>query len=254
MKLIKLIASLLFLAVIFCIFAFKNIFESYLERQAGHLLNVPLQIGSINVSNYMQDLTLHGVKIKNPPAFTKFTDAMNVDSMTIKVDARTIFSNTFKIKSIEIINPVLSVEQNADGINWFDIVKSDDDNGEKQGAAGKKKAKRQVVVESLVIKNKTINADVMGEEHHLVVPLISLQQVNLSELDQDRVLEVVRNQIVYQVIEEKLKERLQRTITKKLKSFEEKTLMPAFEKLKKKIDKSVSALDQGASEKEVNSN
>jgi hypothetical protein len=255
MKLIKLIASLLFLAVIFCIFAFKNIFESYLERQAGHFLNTTLQIGNIKVSNYMQDLTLYGVTINNPPAFAKFPEAMNVDSIALKVDARTIFSDTLKIKSIEIINPILSVEQNPTGVNWLDIVKQVDDKDKEPRGNDKKKAKkRQIIVEDLVIKNKTINADVMGKEHHLVVPLIHLKQVNLSELDQEQIFDIVHSEIVYQVIEEKIKEKLQRTITKKLKKFEEKTLAPALEKLKKQIDKGVNALDQAVSEKEATSN
>jgi hypothetical protein len=151
------------------------------ERIASNALGVPVKIGSLQLSLADKSITLHTLKIGNPPGY-KQPYIITADS--ILVGLNTVSQKFIDFKMIDVKGVELFFEMSPQGANLNDLKKL---------ATGKKQAQTpttanansegvRVTIQQVVIDPSTINASIAMLNK--TIPPITMLAVHVSGIGQ----------------------------------------------------------------------
>ncbi len=153
------------LLVIFAVATFfiygslDSITEKAIEKYGSEITQTAVSLNRVKISPASGEGLLKGLQIGNPKGFSS-NYAVNIGTIRISVDVKSITKNSIVIKEIFIDKPSVIYELTAKGNNFSAIVKNiqkygDTSDEKTTQAAGKKEGKEgpRLIIEKLRINN-----------------------------------------------------------------------------------------------------
>ncbi|MGD9611374.1 MAG: hypothetical protein AB7V22_00555 [Kiritimatiellia bacterium] len=153
-------------------------------------LGVPVTLQAVDVSLLRGKITLQGLHVGNPEGYR--TDSLlDLDSISVKLDRSTLFSDLIVVRSIAISGLVVTYEKGLLNSNLGALIDQLAAGAERKTPAEQaeaEKSARKVVIEELVIADSRMNLSVTGAAAltgggFLPIPL---PKITLADLGQEK--------------------------------------------------------------------
>lgn len=146
-----------------------------------------LHVGDVSVSIFSGQAKVKKFFLGNPVGF-KTPSAMKVGSVLVKVDKKSLTSNTIVVDRIEVISPEITYEKEGNTDNFHTILNNIEkiSKSEKQSkqAPGKKGPGKKLIIRDFVLKNGKVNLALsvygLGEKE-ISSPLPDIHLKNIGE-------------------------------------------------------------------------
>lgn len=192
--------------------AIDAIVKNGIEENMTQLVQTEVNIEDVDISIFDGSGTIEGFSVNNPDGFSK-NDAISIESMSIKTDLKSIFSDQIIVKEILIDNPQLFFEQKGLSAN----LKTINDNMEVDSESPSEK---ELIIDHLLIEkgkvvvNTSIDRERTGTVEIDELELNGIGKDNSSTIKQgmQEVLEPLIKQVIAQAAKNGVIEQLQNKI------------------------------------------
>jgi len=148
------------------IFGLSNlgpIIKRAVNSHGPKITKTELRVADVSVSIFSAEAKIEQFFLGNPAGF-KTPSAMNVDSVLVNVDEKSLTSNTIVIDRIEMIRPEITYEKKGKIDNFNTILQnitrtSDSEKGSKKEPE-KEGAGKKLIIRNFIVKEGKVNLDV----------------------------------------------------------------------------------------------
>ncbi|MGB4240661.1 MAG: hypothetical protein WBK37_05070 [Kiritimatiellia bacterium] len=158
------------------------------------LLGVPVSLAKADISLFRGKAALGGLHVGNPEGF-KTDGLLDLGSVAVRLDNKSLLSDTIVIKEITIDGLVVTYEQGLRGSNLGALIESlsgeekeAEEKPEAEEKAGEEKPAKKVIIEKLSITGSRLNFSLTGAAALTgggAVP-IPLPPITLTDLGKDK--------------------------------------------------------------------
>src|SRR5215216_3176120 len=142
-KIIKILGGLIVLVIIavVCVFFFLGtIVKSGVEKAGPRVTKTSVKLDSATLSLFSGSGELKGFVVANPEGF-KSPSIINVGTMAVQVEPRSVMSDKVVVHSVKVIAPEITLEGDLTGNNLSKLLDNIKGSSEKDKRATKKEEK-----------------------------------------------------------------------------------------------------------------
>jgi len=162
------------------------ILKPAVETAATKALNVKVSLGRISLSILRGQISLENLSISNPPGY-QHPKLLELKKGRVRVDIKSLLSNTVRIKEINFDGVNLTLEQRGISSNNLQDVISPLSAGEKKTSepSGKK-----LLINDLEISNVTVNAKLLPVPGKSDTVTLKLAPIKMTDLGSDNKMDI----------------------------------------------------------------
>ena len=166
-KILTIVATvviILVIALLIVVASLGRIIKMGVQTVGSQVTKAPIKVEDIDLSLLRGKLVIDNLVIGNPDGY-KTDSAMQLGKVLVKLDPKSIFSDTIHIREILIDAPQITYERSLtnsnigviqDNVNAF-LPKDDGAKPEKEDTAKDKKPGKKVVIDQVTVSNGQIN-------------------------------------------------------------------------------------------------
>jgi len=166
-KILTIVATvviILVIALVIVVASLGRIIKTGVQTVGSQVTKAPIKVEDIDLSLLRGKLVIDNLVIGNPDGY-KTDSAMQLGKVLVKLDPKSIFSDTIRIREILIDAPQITYERSLtnsnigviqDNVNAF-LPKDDGAKPEKEDTAKDKKPGKKVVIDQVTVSNGQIN-------------------------------------------------------------------------------------------------
>jgi len=175
--------------IFFLIFSMDSLVTMAVEKYGSQALDAEVTLQKTQISLKSGKGTLTGLKVGNPKGF-ETESAFQLGEISLTLDAATITKGTVVIKEILIVAPKVTYELGPEGSNLDALQRNatgkssggSGAGGDSQPAGGAKKGGKKLIIESLVIRDGTVNVSAVGlQGKKMTVDLPTVRMANIGK-------------------------------------------------------------------------
>jgi uncharacterized protein involved in outer membrane biogenesis len=159
------------------------IIKTAVNTYGPELTKTDVRLGDVSISLLSGRAKLEDFHLGNPKGF-KSPQAMDVGSIYVDLDAKSVTRDPVIINRVEVIRPEITYEKTGDTDNFKTIVENVKStvtkNKSSKGQAGKKGAGKKLIIKDFIVKNGKVTLAMSGLRGSRITA--SLPEVHLKDL------------------------------------------------------------------------
>lgn len=181
-RIVFVVVVLLIVAVLAVVLSLDRIVKTGIETVGPKLTKVPVTVDSVHISLLGGSGNINQFVVGNPEGFNA-TNAISIGKLHLSLKAGSIFSDKVVIKSIEITNPDITLEQTLHGNNLKTILNNVEGNGTAatNSTTPSETSAKKIEVDDFLISGAKVHVMVQGYGGTVTIPTIHLTNLGTSE-------------------------------------------------------------------------
>lgn len=157
--------------------------KSAINTYGPKLTGTPVAVSSVSVKPYIGSAAIYGLEVGNPEGF-KAKDAFKFEEVSIDLSPMSLLSDKVEIKSIRIIKPYFSYEQQLSGSNINKLKDNIDSNTVKTEKAAEEsseasgESQRKFIVHEVYVTGGKVAVGILNQSATVDLPEIHLTSVS----------------------------------------------------------------------------
>ena len=236
MKFIKYFLLLIIILLVAGFLYLNTIFKTAAENIASSMTGTKVSMTYASISPFSGNITMGGLDVGNPAGYQS-KNAIEFSSISASVDMKSIFTDTIKIKKIELKNPIIYYEIGLKGDNiraLLSNVTSSKGSGmhTTKTDAPESASKKKVIIQDLYLYNckAKLMADLFGLKAGQEIDLSNIHLQNIGGENDGTSIENVTGLVLQDVIKQLAKIRLS-DVTTQLKNINGKSIGKSLKSL-----------------------
>lgn len=176
----KILISVVFLLLVAgggVYFYFDSIVKSGIEVVGSSVLGTAVTVDGVSISPLNGQGTLSGLRVENPEGFDS-QYAFELDSVSININASSVFSDVVEIESVQIVQPTITYETKITTDNIRTLLANLPEGGSDSGgeeSAGE--SSRQIIIRDFSMVDSQLNFVAAVVSAPIVLPDIRIQNI-----------------------------------------------------------------------------
>lgn len=162
-------------------FYFDSLVKSGIEVVGSEILGTAVTVSAVSISPLNGSGSISGLKIENPAGFES-DYALELESISLKLNVGSVFSEVIEVESVTIIQPAISYETKLVSDNIRTLL---DNLSSEQGGAGgtetEESAGRQIIIRELKILDPQLNLVAGFVTAPVPLPDIEMQDIGAED-------------------------------------------------------------------------
>ncbi len=186
LKIVGVLVALLVIALVIISFTLGSIVEKAVNVAGPKALGVPVSVENIKLNPFLGDAAVENMIIGNPEEF-KSDSLLELGNFVAGVNVASFFSDTVRVRNIEIRQPVITYEMTMKGSNIGAVTRKlkdkaakKDKEEEKEEKTGKQPPAKKIAIKRLILSDAQIRLFAPGLSEPLTVPLSKIELTDIG--------------------------------------------------------------------------
>jgi len=208
LKIVAIVIAVLITGLVAVGMTIDGFVESSIEDAGSDILNAKVEVDDIDISLFGGTANMDGFLVYNPEGFSDET-ALSLRGIDIKLDLKSLFSETVIVKEVHVKNPEILFEQQKAKINLRELSKNISSGSEEE-------SDKNLIIEKFILEegNVRISSDIEKER----TLNASIDRIELNDIGKSgtNTMQQTLQQVLEPVIKNALSEAAKKGLLDKL--------------------------------------